>query len=378
MPTPLASLMRLLPGLTGGLLLGLWLIGRVATDRTVATQYLSWTPPEALLGLASVAWCLQLVVLARARRRRPADSSGRERRRARRRTRLAQSGLALTVLAVAWTGLVDWHLWRLGPRLWQTPPSPALRVMHWNMNGQHPAVWPELILKIPAPTLDIICLTNVHRGSAARFAMLPATLGDGFEIERRAHLAIASRVEILEAAGASLHLPRPESYPTTSTSRVVAPIAPLVTPPRLPTEPGWYDPGFVMYARLDTTAQLGRPLVVWLIDLPSDVMIPRGAMTDLVLGRLAEVEAGGWPAPDLLVGDFNIPRGSHALRRIARGLTHAHAQSGAGRNATWPSELPLLHIDHAFVAPWLRTTRYTIGGPDGSPHLAQRFGLLAR
>ncbi|QYU67078.1 hypothetical protein J4558_19280 [Leptolyngbya sp. 15MV] len=102
------------------------------------------------------------------------------------------------------------------------------------------------------------------------------------------------------------------------------------------------------------------------------------------------------------MGDFNIPRGARSLRHLTQGLTHAFDAAGLGYVATFPRRqasapgaegspvarlwiswayrtgLPLLHIDHAFVARWLRVRRYE--APDGGAgsHHWQLVELEAR
>ena len=81
--------------------------------------------------------------------------------------------------------------------------------------------------------------------------------------------------------------------------------------------------------------------------------------------------------PTLLVGDWNFTAetaNAAALRHA--GLTDAFDQaSPGGRGTTWPMHPPLwsyppgIRLDHAYVSPGLRCTRYTTGGRDGSDHL---------
>ncbi|MEC5324019.1 endonuclease/exonuclease/phosphatase family protein [Aurantimonas sp. A3-2-R12] len=73
--------------------------------------------------------------------------------------------------------------------------------------------------------------------------------------------------------------------------------------------------------------------------------------------RQAETVLGGdWLAhprcqdPAVLIGDFNAVPRSRAYRRLAQDLSEArHLAGNCDPGATFPSRLPLLRIDHAFL-----------------------------
>ncbi|WP_262027784.1 endonuclease/exonuclease/phosphatase family protein [Microvirga sp. Mcv34] len=83
--------------------------------------------------------------------------------------------------------------------------------------------------------------------------------------------------------------------------------------------------------------------------------------------RLAQVDALlgpqwlGHPScrePVILVGDLNATPSSRAYRRLASHLWDAQAQAPLPRpKATFPSRLPVLRIDHAFVSRSVRVLR---------------------
>ena len=118
---------------------------------------------------------------------------------------------------------------------------------------------------------------------------------------------------------------------------------------------GRLDRGVVcraMYVELDTTAKLGRTTVVWVVDLPSDWRISRRAIAANAAAAIAAWsgqetihhghkskdirDAGpGFPAPDLVLGDFNIPRGSDSLRLLVGNIDYFQIPAGgclANRN----------------------------------------------
>jgi endonuclease/exonuclease/phosphatase (EEP) superfamily protein YafD len=86
----------------------------------------------------------------------------------------------------------------------------------------------------------------------------------------------------------------------------------------------------------------------------------------------------GFPAPDLIVGDFNIPRGSRSLRRLTLGYPHAHSQAGHGHAGTYPRHRQLVHIDHMFVGPRLRAARYETVDPGVGSHRMQVVEVVVR
>lgn len=350
-----------------------WLIGRTLTDSGPLTQYLFWVPAVLLLPAATLLGFAGWVVHRLGPPRRALRSRA-ERRRGR-----ALAALAILCLAsLTWQSLVSWRVYRAvlpRPRLDQ---AHSLTVFHWNMSAQSPSSWEANLARLPDdPPPDVFLLTNVHQGT--RFRELRDRTG--MNTAQWRHLAVASRFPVLRSAGASLGLPRPEDYPTNGGDGEEH-----SEPNPNPRAPGWYDPGQILIAEIDTTEVLGRPIAVWIIDLPSDPSIPRRDVAALVLDRLSELDrqwrtstTGGFdgvPDPDLIAGDFNMTRGSAALRRITGGLPHAYDEAGWGFVATYPASRPLWHIDHIFVRHPLRAASYKVMDLGGSPHLAQRAVIV--
>jgi hypothetical protein len=144
------------------------------------------------------------------------------------------------------------------------------------------------------------------------------------------------------------------------------------------------DPGHLVVAELDTTSVLGHNLVIWYIDLPSD---PLGSKWELA-GRVrafldsaaAKIDDDGnpvLPPADLLLGDFNIPRGSASLSRFTQGLQSAYDQAGSFGAASWPRRFPVFHLDQAFTAPTLKVLQYQLVDPGKSEHRAQIIDIEA-
>jgi endonuclease/exonuclease/phosphatase family metal-dependent hydrolase len=69
-------------------------------------------------------------------------------------------------------------------------------------------------------------------------------------------------------------------------------------------------------------------------------------------------------APRILLGDFNAIPESRAYRRLVRAMHCAQRLAGRRPQATFPSALPLLALDHVFIeAPGVRATTQVIGTP---------------
>jgi hypothetical protein len=124
--------------------------------------------------------------------------------------------------------------------------------------------------------------------------------------------------------------------------------------------------------RLDTTAQLGRPITIYAVDLPSDPKRNRGEIARTVRRLLDDLAA---PPPDIVVGDFNLTRGSASLKTMFPGLAHAFDQTGRGYGATFPRSFPLYHLDHTLLAGTVQATDYTLVDLGIGRHLGQRVEL---
>jgi len=191
------------------------------------------------------------------------------------------------------------------------------------------------------------------------------------------------------------------------------------------------DPGYSLYLIFDPEGTVkegtGQPFVVWLMDLPSDPSISRQNITSEAIEALdawrgtatvlaAEPDAKGepqwinvpaeqlgrkgFPLPDVMIGDFNIPRGSRSLAKLTGTMENAYDQAGAGYTASYPrkvpftqldgpglfsavrffipSDVPFFHIDQAFIAPSLHATRYRVMNLGAGTHWAQFVEIQAR
>ncbi|MHC4609561.1 MAG: endonuclease/exonuclease/phosphatase family protein, partial [Planctomycetota bacterium] len=129
---------------------------------------------------------------------------------------------------------------------------------------------------------------------------------------------------------------------------------------------------YIAVFRLDATAELDRPITLLAVDLPSD---PKRHRYDLALAARRMLEGAAAPAPDIVVGDFNMTRGSAALKALFPGLAHAYDQAGRGYGATFRRGFPLYHLDHALLADTLTATDYALVDLDYGRHLGQLVEL---
>lgn len=113
---------------------------------------------------------------------------------------------------------------------------------------------------------------------------------------------------------------------------------------------------------------LGRPLVVCLVDLPSE---PHMARRDIAQELHDALSRSGGQMPDLIVGDLNTPRGGGAIRRLFAGYREAFDEAGHGWGATFPRRWPLWHIDRMLAGPAIRVIDYDILDPGVGRHRAQ-------
>jgi len=90
----------------------------------------------------------------------------------------------------------------------------------------------------------------------------------------------------------------------------------------------------------------GRPLEIFLVDLPSN---PRAVRQPFIQSpQLLRPPPSG--TGRVLMGDFNTPRDSTWFAAYDGLYTNAFDQAGQGWRGTWPSLAPVLDIDHIWTA----------------------------
>lgn len=379
-------------GLALGAVLALvvWGLGRVLTDRWHPTQYVYWVPAVLALGGVAALLVVSHIVGGVGTRVGRLGAGKRQGGRAGR--------LGWRLRLVAWLGLVvgagvvlmvDWRManaFRRAPAGGGGAGGGSLRVTCWN-----PCVW-----EIPAfdglmlgtrPDLVLIANPPYNVGWAELGAKVGAQdrrgeagPAGGGGVARSGRLVAISRHPMLRWGGGTLGIRG----------------ATLRNRERHWTGDGaMTDPGHALFVELDTRASLGRTTVVWFLDLPSDIRLSRWRTAGQARAAIAawegdqfrRTESGGqtrlehppgFPAPDLIIGDFNTPRGSASLTRIVGDFDNAFDQAGSGYLATWPRRRPLHHIDQAFVGPALRAVRYRAIDPGLGEHRMQVMEVVSR
>ncbi|MEY3026672.1 MAG: hypothetical protein RLZZ238_1569 [Planctomycetota bacterium] len=288
---------------------------QILTDRIGALQFLWWTPR---IALAVPAFTLLMLLLFAAWILRAPVRARRE----------LAAGVGAALLVGVWCTWSDWGFAR-------APDGDAFRFAHWNACSVNREEAPKAINAIIAFDADAVLLTDPGAAfsgdGAARLEEL------GYAIHRAGRFAIISRAPVVEAT--PIYSARGRSL-----SRFVL-----------------------------ATAQ-GR-LAIDAVDLPSETTMPRYIS---VRNFVAEVEPLRGEAADLVVGDFNITRGSASLSLLAPGAVEAFAASGAGWGGTFPREWPLFAIDQTLVNPGWKALRSRIVDPGLTRHRAQRVDLVSR
>ncbi|MCZ6834506.1 MAG: hypothetical protein O7G85_01915, partial [Planctomycetota bacterium] len=125
----------------------------------------------------------------------------------------------------------------------------------------------------------------------------------------------------------------------------------------------------IAYVQFDASASLGRNLTIYLVDLPSELRVPRADQARRVRAWLDDTDA---PTPDLVLGDFNTPRDSHSLELLFPEFHHAFDDGGTGYGSSFHRSFPLYHIDHILLSNMLRAESYALVNPEIGRHLIQQ------
>lgn len=347
----------------GVLVLVVFGVGRVLTDQHHWSQYLWWVPASWTLAAAWGLLALSTILSLGSTRLGGAFV----------RPFLLVGALAAT----GWVAFGEWHLERLAFPV--RSPGPAVRVAHWNLSANAPGGDLSGFIAAREPDVAFVMNARYDDDRAAMVEGLRALAGEGdgeSHFLQRGRMMVASRLPIVGYGVAVLEkLEAPGDWPTS------------------------HDAGQVAFVELDASGRfpgLGRPLVVWVVDLPSDPNLWRMELTRAAAravgrwsgpvqrpdegGRLRPVAATGpFPDPDVVVGDFNTPRGSASLRGLVGAMREAHAASGAGPDASFRARYygfgPGWHIDLAFVGDGWRASGYELARRPPIRHAMQWFDL---
>lgn len=356
------------------LVIGSWFAGEILSDRWFWTQFFEWMPTLAALiaagGAVVTAWVFIVAWSVLARRR------VREKRGA-----VAAAAAVVACLAVlVYFSIVELRL------VSSRPPAPGagaekLRIVYWNASAAEKPGW-ELVVGGAAG--DITILNGV-----SNLTMLPAVqelMGETRSVVYAENFTILSKPKVVRWGFTSLKVARGQGLDPR-----------LIIGRRTPV-----DPGHALFLEIERPG--GELMVVHVIDLPSDLSLARWEVTAKArrsmdefdgpvhvadsLGRWSTLARGpdvpreqavqGFPEPDVVIGDFNIPRGAASLEAVTHGFENAFTQAGRGYGASWSRYsvfFPLFHIDQAFVGPSWRAYSYRLIDPGSGSHLVQVVDL---
>ena len=375
--------------LAAGVLLAFYAAGRVFSDRFHITQFLSWSPGVWLLAPATIATVL--------------FSLGRLLSRAARLGVIERwAGRLLGVALVAgWLhfALIEARVQRFvggTPRLTGVLRAPApsgravLRIMQWNATSPDVVPRPALLKPLLAdfePDVMFACVAMAPHQLQSVVSDLPPEL----HTRRQGLVLVVSKRPILDMASFPLGLADPVSAAFVPPRPGSLPPAPDALHAQWETLYNSYgpmlglrrrqfrnaDPGFVTQVRLGPAVEGDDPVVLWHVDLPSDPLRSKWLSAEQIAARLRGLTqpapgtlAPALSPPDVVIGDFNTPRGAASIRRAFGPLVSVFDAVTWGSGATWPRHAPLLQIDQALVAPGTLPLGWGSVDPGEGDHLA--------
>jgi len=292
-----------------------WLVGRFTTDEWSWSQYLWWIPTPIAL-MAGLVLVLTLLL------RRAIKGAWWP----------VVSSLAMLLLMAAYFAFVEQRMHRSAPE----QPEGVL-IMHWNWTHSVPHNVEGHVDQILAVNPDIGVMTDWQR--LTRRAEQRQRLEPTWHVTGVSSFTVLSRYPILRAR-------------------------PLVS----------NDTTQIALVEIDASPALGRPIVLWLCDLPSELEIGRMEHMRELRDMLDD---SGETLPDVALGDFNVTRGSASLKALLPGMRHAFDDAGHGYAATYYRPYPLYHIDNMLIDASLRATEYAIIDPGFGRHRAQTARITA-
>lgn len=422
------------------ILLFAWLVGRLFNDSFRWSQFIFWIPSLFTIFMSGLACALALSIQFFLRGFEQIRTGGPLENRPPFFRRNAKNPYVLLCfawfIAAAWSATFEHRIPRALMREWGFADSTRRRdrtsnsILFWNIGGRVRDGWLDQLRLIDA---DLVVVSNQPNWSAVNdFKTLGAAPDPPGSSPASAtpDAPAAKRPSTTFLAGIFLIHTRLKLREWGFTALNIKPGVGF----DIRKQSGRYensDPGYSLYLIFDPEGTVkqgtGQPFVVWLMDLPSDPTISRQTITQEAMKSLdawrgtatvlaAEPDAKGepqwinvpadqlgrkgFPLPDVMIGDFNIPRGSRSLAHLTGDMENAFDQAGAGYTASYPrkvpfaqldgpglfsavrffipSDVPFFHIDQAFVAPSLRATRYRVINLGAGTHWAQFVEIQAR
>lgn len=343
------------------LTLAAWVFALIATDRSLLSQYIYWFNPLLVLGAGFfllVRWILNRSIGVKGAGRWPSI--------------LLVAAVAL--LLSRELGIARWVA-HFGAAT--SPKGRSIRIVHWNSAlldapkridigenlaaegtpdiafismQNNPRLWEQVSTAMKGAGGYTVTLLNT--GPEKVFSRFPVTATERFRVRFSGKDAPA-----IPAAPPFLR-------------RTLAGIFRLLN--LHSRSPDDLEDATVVAFTFDTTTTIGRTTTAWFIDMPSNPLASRADLVRHVTDRTKELQKNGsLPAPDFIVGDFNIPLGSYSLGAYAPGFSPASNSAGLGHLASWPRPRPMLQIDHLLMSPGWRAAEYRVLDIGVSEHFAQ-------
>jgi hypothetical protein len=372
----------LMCALLGGV--ALWSIGRVMNDSFLLTQYCFWMPTPVVFACAAALLVAITPLIAWI----TGAQSARTGRIGYRGWRGLWFVCALGVVCTGASLLFEWRAWRYMLPVRTNPEVPSLRVLAWNPATDYMDDFDQRVTKI---TFDVFALTN--RPGHTKWNVLSEHAGGARSMARFGRLTMISKYRIIRWGGSVLGIQGARKRTTLWNSGPLSKVA-------IAGGEVSQDQGEAMFIEIDTTPLFGRTSVLWLVDIPSDPQLSRNIMfeqaaatlsafrgpvfsrTDAnmdVTSDITELEAG-FPAFDLVMGDFNSPRGSRSIQTLigSPGVQEAHSQAGVGWNGSWRRDYPVFTIDQMHTGARTKCTEYRVLDMGAGNHRAQVGTIEAR
>lgn len=137
----------------------------------------------------------------------------------------------------------------------------------------------------------------------------------------------------------------------------------------------WADGIHVAKLELNGPGFETTPLRILLVDLPSDPHRGRWKIAEQLRNLLEQVDIGGF---DLVIGDFNMPAQSRALRTLFPGYQSSWNQAGEGWAATYPRGWPIARLDHILEGPTVEVVGLRTLNPGIGRHSMQTMMIRPR
>jgi hypothetical protein len=293
------------------LIFALWIIGMLLTDRWTWSQWLAWIPTQIILVVLVSAILVAIIS---------------------KRKRHASCLFFILAAALGWFVFVENHFFA------SSYPRDGLRLVGWTMSHNKESGAGKSADSIISYDGDITLLT--HGWQVRGQKKIKEWVGIGSRRIVSGPFTLLTKLQVLE-------------------------VRTLIAS----------DGIYVSMFKVDATEQLGKPIVVWAIDLPSTMFLSRANTAKRAKRLLATLDVS---QPDLVIGDFNMTRNSFAIQTMFPTLIDASDEGGIGLLASFPTEYPLYHIDHTLLSRAFSCKSYFLVNPNIGRHRVQITEIIAK